>query len=319
MESVLAPAAIRTAASRPAWRRRHSHRRGADLLAALDHQGHHRGDARPRPGHPGARGSAGQQPLPIACSGLVNPQLDPGPASGDPDPLPARAASRAGASRPPTWDAAKSRCHRQPGPQIEVLADATRVLSQRRWGALLVLERETSLGEYVAKGVALDAVLSVDLIEQIFHPNTRLHDGAAIVRGERVMAAACLLPLAESIGLDPSSGHAIAPRSASASKLTPLSSSYPRRPVRSVTPSVATWCVISTRNSSARRHPHRLPRPRARRWLRVPSPSRRAFCRPRRMHHLKRRRNHRLQPQPPPFRAKSCASMKPRCVRSRPT
>jgi diadenylate cyclase len=92
------------------------------------------------------------------------------------------------------------------GPQIEVLANATRLLSQRRWGALLVLERETSLGEYAAKGVALDAILSVDLIEQIFHPNTRLHDGAAIVRGERVMAAACLLPLAESVGLDPQLG-----------------------------------------------------------------------------------------------------------------
>ena len=87
--------------------------------------------------------------------------------------------------------------------QIDMLVDATRLLSQRRWGALLVLERETLLGEYAAKGVPLDALLSVDLIEQIFHPNTRLHDGAVIVRGERVMAAACLLPLAEGVELDP--------------------------------------------------------------------------------------------------------------------
>jgi diadenylate cyclase len=69
-----------------------------------------------------------------------------------------------------------------------------------------VLEKETSLGEHAETGVALDAALSVDLIEQIFHPNTRLHDGAAIVRGDRIVAAACLLPLDERIGLDPQLG-----------------------------------------------------------------------------------------------------------------
>lgn len=82
---------------------------------------------------------------------------------------------------------------------IDVIAIGARRLAERRWGALIVLERETALGEYAATGVELDALLSVDLLEQIFHPNTRLHDGAAIVRGERVLAAGCLLPLAESI------------------------------------------------------------------------------------------------------------------------
>jgi len=80
---------------------------------------------------------------------------------------------------------------------IEVIAVAARRLSERRWGALIVLERETALGEYAATGVEVDGLLSVDLLEQIFQPNTRLHDGAAIIRGERLHAARCLLPLAE--------------------------------------------------------------------------------------------------------------------------
>jgi diadenylate cyclase len=73
-------------------------------------------------------------------------------------------------------------------------------MSERRWGALVVLERETALGEYAATGVEIDALLSVEMLEQIFHPNTRLHDGAAIIRGERILAAACVLPLTETLG-----------------------------------------------------------------------------------------------------------------------
>ena len=83
---------------------------------------------------------------------------------------------------------------------IETVAVGARRLSERRWGALIVLERDTALGEYAATGVQLDALFTVELLEQIFHPNTRLHDGAAIIRGERVLAAGCLLPLAESLG-----------------------------------------------------------------------------------------------------------------------
>jgi diadenylate cyclase len=85
-----------------------------------------------------------------------------------------------------------------PAHLIDMLAVASRRLAERRWGALIVLERATALGEYAATGVELDGLLSVDLLEQIFQPGTRLHDGAAIVRGERLLAARCLLPLAES-------------------------------------------------------------------------------------------------------------------------
>jgi diadenylate cyclase len=82
----------------------------------------------------------------------------------------------------------------------DIIAVGAKRLADRRWGALIVLERDTALGEFAATGVEIDARLSVDLLEQIFHPTTRLHDGAAIIRGERVLAAGCLLPLAESIG-----------------------------------------------------------------------------------------------------------------------
>jgi diadenylate cyclase len=82
---------------------------------------------------------------------------------------------------------------------IKAIAGGARRLSEQRWGALIVIERETALGEYAATGVELDGLLSKDLLEQVFHPNTRLHDGAAIVRGNRLLAAGCQLPLSETI------------------------------------------------------------------------------------------------------------------------
>jgi diadenylate cyclase len=80
----------------------------------------------------------------------------------------------------------------------ETLASAAQALSERRWGALIVLERGTPLGEYAATGVQIDGLLSVDLLLNIFYPNSPLHDGAVILHGERVVAAAVLLPLAQS-------------------------------------------------------------------------------------------------------------------------
>jgi diadenylate cyclase len=72
---------------------------------------------------------------------------------------------------------------------VEVIAVAARRLAERRWGALVVLERETALGEYAATGVELDAALSVDLVEQIFNTTTPQHAGAGFVRGARNHAA----------------------------------------------------------------------------------------------------------------------------------
>ena len=68
-------------------------------------------------------------------------------------------------------------------------------LSARRIGALIVLEQEVDLNDYVESGRILDARLSPELLETIFMRGSPLHDGAVIVKGETVLAAACLLPL----------------------------------------------------------------------------------------------------------------------------
>lgn len=72
---------------------------------------------------------------------------------------------------------------------------AVNYLSQNRIGALIVFEREMGLRTYVESGISLDAVLSYDLLLSIFRTESPLHDGAAILQGSRVAAAACFLPL----------------------------------------------------------------------------------------------------------------------------
>ncbi|MBV9171352.1 MAG: TIGR00159 family protein [Chloroflexi bacterium] len=80
----------------------------------------------------------------------------------------------------------------------ETVARAAQQLSERRFGALLVIERSTPLGEYASKGVPMDAVVSAELLLNIFWPNSPLHDGAVILHGDRIVAAAVVLPLAQS-------------------------------------------------------------------------------------------------------------------------
>src|ERR687884_420109 len=80
----------------------------------------------------------------------------------------------------------------------ETIARAAQQLSERRFGALLVIERSTPLGEYASKGVPMDSLLSTELILSVFWPNSPLHDGAAIVHGDRLVAAGVVLPLAQS-------------------------------------------------------------------------------------------------------------------------
>jgi diadenylate cyclase len=72
---------------------------------------------------------------------------------------------------------------------------AANLFSQNQTGALIVIEREIGLRTYVESGVALDAHLSYDLLATLFRPSAPLHDGAVIVQGDRVSAAACFLPL----------------------------------------------------------------------------------------------------------------------------
>ena len=74
-------------------------------------------------------------------------------------------------------------------------------LAQTRTGALIVLERETGLRTFIHSGVALDARLSSDLLLSVFQYRSQLHDGAVIIRRERIVAAACFLPLTTNPGL----------------------------------------------------------------------------------------------------------------------
>ena len=78
---------------------------------------------------------------------------------------------------------------------IEEVVLAATTLASQRTGALIVIERDMGLRSYVETGIALDAVLTYDLLISIFNPGTPLHDGAVIIQGNRAAAAACFLPL----------------------------------------------------------------------------------------------------------------------------
>jgi diadenylate cyclase len=76
----------------------------------------------------------------------------------------------------------------------EVVLAAT-TLASSQTGAIIVLEREMGMRSYIETGIALDAIVTYDLLVSIFNPNTPLHDGAVVIQGSRVAAAACFLPL----------------------------------------------------------------------------------------------------------------------------
>ena len=78
---------------------------------------------------------------------------------------------------------------------FQEIAVAASAMSNRRIGALIVIERLEGLRNYIENGIQLDAVLTFDLLMNIFAPDTPLHDGAAIVHDDRIAAAACFLPL----------------------------------------------------------------------------------------------------------------------------
>ena len=78
---------------------------------------------------------------------------------------------------------------------IEELVVAATMLSQQNIGAIIAVEREIGLRNYIESGIPLDATLTYDLLVTIFQPGSPLHDGAAIVQEVRIAAAACFLPL----------------------------------------------------------------------------------------------------------------------------
>jgi diadenylate cyclase len=81
---------------------------------------------------------------------------------------------------------------------IDELVRGVLNMAERRVGAIIVWEQETGLKDWSESGVAIDATLTAELLINIFEPNTPLHDGAVILRGDRVRAASCFLPLSES-------------------------------------------------------------------------------------------------------------------------
>jgi diadenylate cyclase len=81
---------------------------------------------------------------------------------------------------------------------VSAVKDACHRLSQRRHGALVVFERDTGLQEYIDTGILLNAEPSAELFLTIFNKHTELHDGAIIVRNDKLAAAACVMPLSTS-------------------------------------------------------------------------------------------------------------------------
>ena len=86
------------------------------------------------------------------------------------------------------------------------LVTATTRLSANRHGALIAIERDVGLGEYVEKGSRIDSMVTSDLLETIFYPGTPLHDGAVVIQHERIAAAACFFPLSDDDKLAKSMG-----------------------------------------------------------------------------------------------------------------
>ncbi|MGE5261920.1 MAG: diadenylate cyclase CdaA [Acidobacteriota bacterium] len=85
---------------------------------------------------------------------------------------------------------------------VNIVARSASELAKHQFGALIVLEGSTGLQDFVDTGIVLDARASSDLLLSIFYKNTALHDGAVIIREDRVVAAACMLPLSESRSLE---------------------------------------------------------------------------------------------------------------------
>jgi uncharacterized protein (TIGR00159 family) len=78
---------------------------------------------------------------------------------------------------------------------VEEIVRAAGALSQRRHGALIVLERESNLGDLIEAGIPIDAQISKELLTSIFQPSSPMHDGAVVIQEGRVSSAGCILPL----------------------------------------------------------------------------------------------------------------------------
>lgn len=89
---------------------------------------------------------------------------------------------------------------------IKAVVDSSRHMARRRIGALIVLENNTGLDEYVESGIKINSDVTNELIINIFIPNTPLHDGAMIIDKEKIRAASCVLPLSDNRSIASSYG-----------------------------------------------------------------------------------------------------------------
>lgn len=89
---------------------------------------------------------------------------------------------------------------------IDAIGEASSYLSKRRIGALIVLERQTPLGEIIKTGTVVDSTPSAEIFGSLFFPNSPLHDGAVVVRDGRLIAAGCYLPLSDNFTISKEMG-----------------------------------------------------------------------------------------------------------------
>lgn len=89
---------------------------------------------------------------------------------------------------------------------VEEIMDSVRSLSQQKIGGLIVFEREIGLNEIAETGVPINGEITNNLLGNIFYPNTPLHDGAVIIKGYKIKAAGCFLPLSENYSLNKTIG-----------------------------------------------------------------------------------------------------------------
>ena len=82
---------------------------------------------------------------------------------------------------------------------LDVICGAALYMAQRKIGALIVIERNMPLGDTTERGVRMDAHLSLELLINMFWPNSPLHDGAALIKGDSIVAGGCILPLSTAV------------------------------------------------------------------------------------------------------------------------
>lgn len=105
-----------------------------------------------------------------------------------------------------TFDEQKDKNERFSDKTVSEIVKATFELAKEKTGALIVMERTILLNEYERTGIIIDSVISSQLLINIFEHNTPLHDGAVILRGDRIVAATCYLPLSDNMELSKALG-----------------------------------------------------------------------------------------------------------------